>query len=318
MARVYCPDCQETLHWDTRLVQKQLVDVFICDRCGYTKASEDWHLPLEPPRRGTCRNCGGSRRSSVCSVCGLTTTEDAEVHDELRMLIDPEQDLLTCAGLAAEAGRKLIALKLATAAVHENGSKVARLLRVSLLQELGEIEVARSDCRWWTQEEPDNGTAWAVYGEVLLANLEHAEAMKAFLRSLALSPEDHLTRARLAERLLQAERFAQARENAECVLEKEREGEAREIALGVLIRYAQRLMQQGDAVAVQEVIDPLDLESNASLMAIESWLHWKAERVDEAHASLRKARNLDPEDELVEEVQKALGKKRRRWLPWGP
>ena len=131
-------------------------------------------------------------------------------------------------------------------------------------------------------------------------------------------PEDHLTRARLAERLLQAERFAQARENAECVLEKEREGEAREIALGVLIRYAQRLMQQGDAVAVQEVIDPLDLESNASLMAIESWLHWKAERVDEAHASLRKARNLDPEDELVEEVQKALGKKRRRWLPWGP
>ena len=316
MARVYCPDCQETLHWDTRLVQKQLVDVFICDRCGYTKASEDWQLPLEPPRRGTCRNCGGSRRSSVCSVCGLTTTEDAEVHDDLRMLIDPEQDLLTCAGLAAEAGRKLIALKLATAAIHENGSTVARLLRVSLLHDLGEIEVARSDCRWWTQEEPDNGAAWAAYGETLLANLDHAEALKAFLRTLELSPEDHLTRARLALRLLQAERFAQAREHAECVLASERTGEARDIALEVLLRYARRLLEQGDAVAVREVIEPLEVTASARLVAIQAWLHWKAGRLDDAHAALGAARTLDPEEALIDQVQKAVGKKRRSWLPW--
>lgn len=294
------------------------VDVYVCTRCSYTLASEDWHFPVEPPCPGTCRNCGGARRNSFCTVCGLTEREDAEVHDELRQLIDPGEDLLTCAGLAADGGRRLIAVKLATAAIHADRDPVARLLRISLLQDLGELKVALSDCREWLRVEKTSGTAWTVYGEILLANLMKAEANKAFLKALELSPDDHLTRARVALHMLQANRFAQARHHAEQVMGADVEGEAREMALDVLTRYCRRLQEQGDVTAVRQLVDQLDHEimGNAALLAIVAWLRWKEGHIEDARTALREARKLDASEPLVTALQKPLGIKRWSWWSW--
>lgn len=294
------------------------VDVYVCTRCNYTLASEDWHFPVEPPCPRTCRNCGGARHNLTCTVCGLMEREDAAVHDELRQLIDPGEDLLTCAGLAAEGGRRLIAVKLATAAIHKTGDPVARLLRISLLQDLGELQVALSDCREWLRVEEDNGTAWTVYGEILLANLMKTEANKAFMRALELSPDDHLTRARVALHLLQANRFAQARRHAELVMAADEPGEARAMALDVLIRYCRRLQEQGDVAAVRDLVDQLDLEivGNATLLAIVGWLRWKEGQIEEARTALNEARKLNADEPLVSELQTTLGVKRWRWWNW--
>ncbi len=319
MAHDLCPDCHRgSLHWDTRRLRGQPVDVFICERCSYTLASEDWHLPREPPRRGSCRNCGATRRGSFCTGCGLTEREDAEVHDELRQLIDPDQDLLSCAVLAAEGGRKLIALKLATAAVHEGGGDLARLFRLSLLEDLGELEVALTDCQSWTREEPQSGPGWTAMGEMLLANMRTGDALSAFLKALAYSPGDHLTRARVAQHLFHAERFGQAREQAERVLGAECSEEARGMALDVLVLYTRRLMVQGDVAAVRELVDSLaeEVNSNATLMAVAAWMRWKEGNIEDARTALREAYKLDPTSALVLELQKPLGVKKRWWI-WG-
>jgi tetratricopeptide (TPR) repeat protein len=294
------------------------VDVYVCNRCHYTLASEDWHMPAEPPVRGSCRNCGGRRRNTFCTECGLTEREDAEVHDELRQLIDPTEDLLTCAGLAADGGRKLIALKLATAAIHETGEAMPRLLRISLLQDLGELQVALSDCREWVRTHPADGTAWTVTGEIQLANLLPAEAQKSFLKALELSPDDHLTRARVAVHMLHTNRFARARSHAERVMDQVEDGQAREMALDVLVRYTRRLQDQGDVAAVRQLIDQLEAEvtSSATLLATVSWLRWKEGNVEDARTALREARKLDPTEPQLEALQKALGINRWGWLPW--
>ena len=299
-------------------MRDQPVDVYICDRCSYALASEDWHLPREPPRQGACRNCGGSRRNGYCSGCGLSEAEDAEVHDELRQLIDPEQDLLSCAVLASAGGRKLIAVKLATAAVHAGGGDLARLLRLSLLEDMGELAVALTDCQAWTREEPQSGPGWTATGEMLLANLRPGDALSAFLKALAYSPDDHLTRARVAQHLFHAERFGQAREQAERVARAEGcPEEARRMAVDVLVRYTRRLMVQGDTGAVRELVDQLadEVDRNATLMAVAAWMRWKEGYLEDARAALQEAQRLDPGNEVVLELSKALGVK-KRWWSW--
>ena len=195
---------------------------------------------------------------------------------------------------------------------------MARLLRISLLQDLGELQVALSDCKEWLRVQKDSGTAWTVYGEILLANLMKNEANKAFMKALELSPDDHLTRARVALHLLQANRFAQARHHAEQVMAADEPGEARAMALDVLIRYCRRLQEQGDVAAVRQLVDQLDLEivGNATLLAIVGWLRWKEGHVEEARTALNEARKLNASDPLVHELQDTLGVKRRRWWKW--
>ena len=75
-----------------------------------------------------------------------------------------EKQVLEAAGAAAEMGRRVLATKLATAAVHDGPRKaIARMLRVSLLQDLGELDAALGDTERWVRLNP-TGSGWAVRG----------------------------------------------------------------------------------------------------------------------------------------------------------
>jgi len=316
-----CPECRKgTLSWDTRRVRNQPVDLYICSRCQYVLAEEDWHLPLDPPEPGSCRNCGGIRRKGACGRCGLTAMEDAEVHEELRALIGAE-DYLVAASDAADTGRTLLALKLATAACHESADvEVGRLFRLSLLQDLGELGAALSDCKQWIRGAgAKSAVAWAVYGEMLLNNLRQGEATEAFRTALRLDPDDHMTRARLARHLYAMGRYAQAREGAQSVLGALQDGEPVVLAREVLADYALHLMKQGDVVAVRDVLDSVGethVDASARFIAMEAWLAWDKGREQEARDRLRDAYKLDPDDELVGELKVPLGIKRWSWWTW--
>lgn len=316
-----CPKCRKgTLHWDTRRVVDHPVDIYACARCKHAVAEEDWTVPLEPPAQGCCRNCGGRRRSGTCASCGLTAAEDAEVHQELRQLIDPDLDLLGAALSAEEGGRKLLALKLATAACLDGPNPTpARLLRLSILQDLGELSAALSDAKYWVRGDgARSSTAWAVYGELLLNNLRQGEATEAFRVALELDPGDHMTRARLSKHLYAMGRFAQARQGAESVLAARPGGRPERLAVGVMARYAEHLMRQGDVVAVRDVLDALGQETldiNARLLALDAWLHWGEGHADEARDALRQAHRMDADDRLVNELKDVVGLK-RSWWSW--
>lgn len=322
MAEDRCPECRKgTLSWDTRRVRDQPVDLYVCDRCQYVLAEEDWHLPLDPPEQGCCRNCGGIRRKGACARCGLTSMEDAQVHQELRALIDARADTLVAASIAADQGRKLLALKLATAACHEReGEDVGRLFRLSLLQDLGELSAALSDCKQWIRGSgAESAVAWAVYGEMLLNNLRQGEATEAFRTALRLDPEDHLTRARLSRHLYAMGRYAQAREGAQSVLQHGPDGEPAHIARDVLSEYALHLMRQGDLVAVRDVVAAVGEDHaarSARLLALQAWLLWEDGQLDPAKQRLREAHDVDAEEPLVDELKGPLGVKRWSWWTW--
>ncbi|MCP4806826.1 MAG: hypothetical protein GY913_02285 [Proteobacteria bacterium] len=316
-----CPKCRKgTLHWDTRRLRDHPVDIYACGRCQHAVAEEDWTVPLHPPEAGCCRNCGGHRRSNTCTQCGLTAVEDAEVHQELRALIDPNLDLLSAALSAEEGGRKLLALKLATAACLDGSNRSpARLLRLSILQDLGELGAALSDCKHWIRGEgARSSVAWAVYGEMLLNNLRQGEATEAFRVALELDPEDQMTRASLSKHLYAMGRFAQARQGAESVLAAKPGGRAERLAVGVMARYAEHLMRQGDVVAVRNVLDALGeemLDLNARLLALDAWLHWSEGHAEAAREALQQANRLDADDRLVNELKDVVGLK-RSWWSW--
>ncbi|HJN74742.1 MAG TPA: hypothetical protein QGF58_12490 [Myxococcota bacterium] len=302
-------------------MRNQPVDLYVCDRCKYVLAEEDWHLPLDPPEPGSCRNCGGIRRKGRCARCGLTAMEDAEVHQELRALIDQDTDYLVAASVASDAGRKLLALKLATAACHEGHDQdVGRLFRLSLLQDLGELAAALSDCKHWIRGGgAESAVAWAVYGEMLLNNLRQGEATEAFRTALRLDPEDHLTRARLSRHLYAMGRYAQAREGAQSVLQQIPDGEPATIARDVMSEYALHLMRRGDLVAVRDVLGAAGaahIELSARMLALEAWLLWEDGRLDPAKQRLREAHRVDPDDPLVGELKGPLGVKRWSWWTW--
>jgi tetratricopeptide (TPR) repeat protein len=308
------------MHWETLRDQGRPVDRWVCERCGHLAAVEDWDLPLSPPTSTGCWNCGGSVRGAACLACGLTPEEARLVHRELRDLIDPELSMLEAAALASEAGRQCLALKLATGAMaHTDHREAARLLRLSLLQELGEFTAALADCRHWTQNEGARvSTAWAVMGEFLLASTRTGEAMDAFKKALSLDPDDHATRARLARLLYSQGRYGQARQFAQSVLGEDK-GEAGALALGVLVRYAVHLYRQGDTAAVRELLGSLGdevVDEDSSLLSLRAWLQADRGELDASRATLRAAYELDTENPLVLELKEPLGVRRWTWWSW--
>ena len=308
------------MQWETLREGARAVDRWVCERCGHLAVIEDWDLPLSTPGPSHCWNCGGSVRGAACMSCGLTPGEARAVHRELRDLIDPELSMLEAAAVASEAGRQCLALKLATGAmVNADHRDAARLLRLSLLQDMGELEAALGDCRVWTQGEGARlSTAWAVMGEFLLANTRAGEAMDAFKKALSLDPHDHSTRARLARLLYGQGRYGQAREFAESAA-RQGEGEARALALGVLVRYAVHLYRQGDSAAVRELQGSLGddvVGEEATLLGLRAWLEADRGELEPARATLRAAYELDNENPMVLELKEPLGVRRWTWWSW--
>jgi tetratricopeptide (TPR) repeat protein len=315
MPETACSACsQSALAWTTVRVRGVPVDRLECGGCHTVHAVEDWELPLGPIRRDGCWNCGGVRVHGRCHSCGLSEAEAVQVHWELADLVDPGQGLLRCAGVAAQQGRKVLALKLATGAVHRgHHPAVARLLRISLLQDLDEVDAALVDCEHWLRQDGrDSGTAWTLLGELLDATGRSAQAIDAFERAVSLAPDDAGVRVRLAGHLMNHGRFGLARQHLDRVFLLE-DPEATALARGLVARYARRLMDQGDRRAVDALLDEVrtHVRYNGTLMAVLAWSLHQGGHTKQAQKALRMARELQPDLDLLETLRQPLGI--RRW-----
>lgn len=321
MSTLSCPRCASgTLSWTSRVTKNSPVDVLSCASCGHIAAEEDWVVPMRLPRPGGCCNCGGLRKNGVCSSCGLSADEDELVHRELRDLIDLRSTMFAAARIAAEAGRKLMALKLATAAYLEDPSLEApRALRLELLRALGATEDALSDARSWIGEEGANSPlAWTAYGELLRELGRKGEAVEALRHTLDIVPHQHMVRAKLAELLLSIDRYAMAKEEALGVVRVAPESDAAELALSVLGQYLRRLIQQQDFTEVQTVLVDIGPPANreANLLCGLAWMAYFRQEPEEIERNLKAAYRLEPENELCKDLERRAMPKKKAWWKW--
>jgi tetratricopeptide (TPR) repeat protein len=298
------------------------VDVLQCQSCGTAVAEEDWMAPLRPLLPGRCWNCGDRRDFDNCVNCGLSKHEDVQVHDELRFMVDPHASLLDAARTASRIGRRLLALKLSTAAAatNENGQgEVARALRIWLLGAVGEPVSSLEDAEKWveTQQDP-SALAWASYGQQLQAAASPGGAADAYEKSLRKNPKQHNIRARRAQLLLELRRGGQALDEAVKVFQAEPEDEA---TIGIACAVAEKLCddfeQQLRDDEIHRLIDQAGdhIERSPKLLGHRARLAALQGDATNAKRDLKAARKLDPELEIYERVERAL-KPSRSWWRW--
>lgn len=298
------------------------VDVLQCQRCGHPEVEEDWVVPLMPMVAGRCMNCGGRRSGDVCTNCGLARAEDEQVHDELRQLIAPTHNLLNAARAASRQGRRLIALKLATAAAAknvENQGDVARALRVWLLSAIGEAGSALEDAKAWVEQSPNpSALAWASLGQ----QQQHAgfpgSAADAYLKALQEDPTQHRLRAARAQILMQMSREGQAAEEACQVFE----AKADDHSIAIALQVAEKLCYKMETAFRDDEISRLlqrcgaYAERSAHLLAHRARLAALNGDESGARKDLKKARRINPDLEIYERIELQVKPQRNSWWRW--
>jgi tetratricopeptide (TPR) repeat protein len=249
----------------------------------------------------------------------LTAGEDLEVHEELRGLIHPTADRLSCARLASAMGRRLIALKLATACAHDGPQAVtARALRITLLRQIGEEGAALSDARQWTVDHGDTSQSWATYADELVLSGRKGEAVEALKKATEAAPEAWKVRARLAQLMMDLEHFGHAQAEARAVLEQRGDREATLAALEVMAQYVELLIARNDAQAVEEAIGTLGERSrrHAAFLCASAWLALREDERSRARRDLKLARKLQPDHPLIGELEAQVKEAKKGWWGW--
>lgn len=323
MNHTQCTKCGSSqLRWAT--MRKNVpFDLLQCQNCGHVLEQQDWMPPLLPLFQGRCINCGNSRSNGRCMGCRLSYEEDIQVHDELRFMVDPDLDLLDAARKASRMGRRLIALKLATAvAALDEGEQadIARALRVWLLSAIGESQAAVADAKAWVEHHPDApAMAWASYGQ----QLQHAgvpgTAADAYQRALQKDPYQHMLRARRAQLLFQLHRDGQALEETIRVFSN---GADDEKAIQIAVEVAGQLCNKFEASNRDDEIGRVlehgqpFADRSALLLAHRARLAAMNGDGSRAKRDLKRARRLDPELEIYERVERAIRPERGSWWRW--
>lgn len=327
-APLACTRCgSENLGWTT-LRRHGPVDVLQCADCGTRLAIEDWTPPLSPLRPGRCVNCGGKRDNDVCTNCGLSREEDQQVHDELRDMIAPELSMLDAAREASRAGRRVLALKLATAAasapVMKAGSNateadIARALRVWLLSAVGENQSALEDARAWVEQSPEpSALAWASLGQQQQHHGFPGAAADSYQKALGKDPHQHAIRARRAQLLFAMHREGQALHEATVLFE----AGADERSVSIALKVAEDLCDMFAAKSQNDDIVHLLLrvgayiERSAVLLAHRARVSALQGDAAKARRDLKRARRLEPEHPLYAKVQEIIRPTRASWWRW--
>jgi len=318
-----CGNCgSPKLHWRT-LRRDVSVDVLLCQQCGTPQLEEDWTVPARPLRAGRCMNCGERRIDDVCGGCGLSRAEDLQVHHELRDLIDPGLGLLKASRQASKQGRRVLALKLATAATMLDEDKrrdTAWALRVWLLSAIGEPKAALEDARMWVENTPDPpAVAWASFGQQLEHQGYKGAAADAYNKALELDGSQLTLRARRARLLITMQREGTAlREIARVLRHEEADASTLEIAVEVAEHLAYTFEKKGMESEIdyllehgRKVVDrsPVLLAYKARQLANEG-------QTDEARRYLKAARSLEPDLSIYERVQSLIRPSRSTWWKW--
>jgi tetratricopeptide (TPR) repeat protein len=321
MSDAACSKCgANNLRWVT-LRRHVPVDVFQCQNCGHPEIEEDWHAPLTPLVPGNCMNCGDRRETDTCSNCGLNREEDMQVHDELRQMVAPTHNMLNAARTASNLGRRLVALKLATAAAYLNeeaqGDR-ARALRIWLLSAIGEPKCALDDARAWVEQEPDpSALAWASLGQQQKHGGFVGAAAESFHKALKKDASQHMIRAERSRLLMEMHREGQAAEDACIVLESDNEK-----AVDLALEVAELLCEKFEAgLRDDEVARILEragqnAERSPSLLAHRARLAAIEGDAVSAKRDLKKARKLNENLPIYDRVDRLLKPQRSSWWKW--
>lgn len=298
------------------------MDLLQCQRCGHNEIEEDWVAPLLPLLPGRCVNCGGDRQFGTCVVCGLTAEDDEAVHDELRQLISPTHNLYAAARAASGMGRRLIALKLATAGAASNADgqgETARAMRIWLLSAIGEPSAALDDAKAWVERSASpSALAWASLGQQQQQGGFPGAAAEAYLKALQLDPTMLRLRAARAQLLMGMSREGQALEEAMKVFDGQPDDNAVAIALQVAEQLAYKMETSFRDDEINRLLERAGqhVERSAHLLAHRARL--AALNGDEANArkDLKKARRLNPDLEIYERIELQVKPQRNSWWRW--
>lgn len=316
-----CSKCGASDFRWTTLRRHVPVDAYQCQNCGHTEIEEDWFAPLAELVPGHCMNCGDRREMDLCRTCGLSREEDMQVHDELRQMIAPTHNLLNAARAASRDGRRLMALKLSTAAAYANeedqGDK-ARALRIWLLSAIDESKYALIDAMAWVEQDPNpSALAWASLGQQQKRSGQIGAAADSFAKALKRDALQHMVRAERAKLLMEMHREGQACEDACIVLESDNQ-KAADIALDVAEQLADNFEKslRDDEVArlIERAGDhilrsPALLAHRARLAALDG-------DAVSAKRDLKRARKLKPKLPIYDRVEQLLKPQRSSWWRW--
>ncbi len=278
--------------------------------------------PIMPLIPGRCVNCGARRASDVCTNCGLSRDEDRQVHDELRFMVSPKHTLFETARIANRAGRRLMALKLCTAAAafdeHGKGD-AARALRIWILAAMGDQNAALEDAKAWVESTNDPpALAWASYGQQLQHGAFPGAAADAYHKALKKDARQFTIRARRAQLLMQLTREGQALDETIKVLEHADEEQAVKIAVLVAESLCDRFEQQLRNDEIDRLLEYAadHAETSAKLLGHRARLAAVNGDPSGAKRDLKKARKINPELDIYERVTKAIKPARSSWWRW--
>lgn len=318
-----CPRCGgNRLGWTTTKGHVP-ADVLQCLDCSAVADTEDWIAPVAPLLPGRCVNCGARFEIESCVNCDLTRKEVVQVHHDLRDLVDAKLGFHDAAKEAARVGRKVLALKLATAGAASNdGGRGAqcRAMRIWLLQGLGRTQDALLDARAWVEHTPDPpGLAWAIYGQQMLQTDNKGGAADAFGHALKKDEKQHTLRAKRARLLLDLRREGQATDEAIKLIELKADDANLGIGLGVLEDLAELHEQKHRQDELGRVLEAAKdhLEKSARLMGQKARVAGDAADYGEARKWLKKAKALNPDLDVYKRVKVAEdGEKKEGWWRW--
>lgn len=268
-------------------------------------------------------NCCEAREDDVCVNCGLSRAEDLQVHMELRDLIKPDGDLLDCARKASSLGRRVLALKLATAATaldENNRRNTSWALRVWLLSAIGEPKAALEDARAWVEGVPDPpAVAWASFAQQLEHQGYKGAAADAYSKAVEIDGGQMVLRARRARLLITMGREGQAmREVARIFRHDDCDDATLELAIEVAEKLCASFEKKGHESEIDYILNHAGriLERSPTLMAYRARQCANNEEIDEARRWLKKARALQPDNPLYTRVQHLLRPARSSWWKW--
>jgi len=245
------------------------------------------------------------------------------VHAELVQLVCPANtDLLRAAREANQQGRRVLALKLATAAagsLEDHRKLAARAMRVWLLSAIGEHEAALTDARVWVdaEEEPSH-LAWGSLGQ----QLEHAgkigQACEAYEQSLFIDPSQHIMRARRATLLMQSQRDGQALHEVRIVLQDSDDTTAIGIVLVVAESLCDGFEKRGSNEGIVKILRDVGnhIDDSAHLLAHAARIAAIAGDAKNARKWLKQAKELKTDLEIYDRVREVLQPLGKQWWPW--
>lgn len=312
--------------WSQRLDGALWSDVYGCSACGHEIAAESWPAPLAWPGVDRCVNCGGEyaeaargrREAPKCARCGLTAQQDKAAHDALAAA-HPERSYVKGAEVALALGRRVLALKLATAAVRwgaPGDHHPARKLRVEAMESLGLTEQSLDEVYDWAHNGSAPTWVWSLIAalEAGAGNLDGA--FQALKYGLTVDPTDLDMWSDYADLLLLERQFSAAVDAARHVIAHPSHEER---ALGVVRDAATALLRDGryhDTRVAALVAGPL-VEQDIAL----TWLLAQAaiadDDLEQAIAWIDKTLRLNPEHV---DAQLAMGRlrpeepKKRGWF----